>query len=210
MNTAPPAPPTIYIVDDDASVRESLSSLLRAEGMRAVCFDSPVQFLAATGLDDNSCVVLDVRMPELDGLMLQEKLNAARREIPVIFISGHSDVPEAVRAMKAGAIDFLQKPFTDTDLLGAIGSALSRQAATADDRLAIAALRTRYEALTPREKEIMREVAHGKQNKLIAHELGVTESTVKVHRHNVMAKMRLKSLPELTLAQQRLSKRSGQ
>ena len=198
--------PTVYIVDDDASMRESLSSLIRAEGMVAEVFASPLDFLAARDLRDFACIVLDVRMPGLDGLALQEKLLERGTELPIIFITGHGDVPDAVRAMKAGAIDFLKKPFEDFELMGAITAALSRVSSNFHDKVASAELQARFETLTPREKEIMFLVAQGKQNKLIAHDLGVTESTVKVHRHNVMNKMQLRSLPELTLAAQRLKK----
>jgi len=198
--------PVVYVVDDDASVRESLSSLIRSAGMAVEVFASPFDFLARDKLSDFSCVVLDVRMPGLDGLALQEKIAELGRDIPIIFITGHGDVPLAVRAMKAGAIDFLNKPFDDTDLLQAIAVALSRARATSDERMELANLRGRFDALTPREKQIMVEVAQGKQNKVIAYDLCVTESTVKVHKHNVMAKMNLKSVAELTLAIERLKK----
>lgn len=200
------SPPTVYVVDDDASVRESLSSLIRSAGMLVEVFSSPFEFLALDKLSDFSCVVLDVRMPGLDGLALQEKIVELGRGIPIIFITGHGDVPLAVRAMKAGAIDFLNKPFDDTNLLNAIALALSRVSATSHERMELADLRLRHDTLTPREKQIMFEVAQGKQNKCIAHDLCVTESTVKVHKHNVMTKMRLRSIAELTLAIQRLRK----
>ncbi|MGE5472322.1 MAG: response regulator transcription factor [Bacteroidota bacterium] len=200
-----PASPTVYIVDDDASIRESLSSLIRSAGMRAEVFESPLEFLALQHLDDLSCVVLDVRMPGLDGLALQNKLAAQGNIIPIIFITGHGDVPLAVRAMKAGAVDFLNKPFNDTDILSAIAVALSRISAVSNERLELADLRLRFENLTPREKQIMLEVAKGRPNKIIAYDLGVSESTIKVHRHNVMNKMKLKSLPELALVIQRLN-----
>lgn len=196
--------PTVYVVDDDTSVRESLSSLIRSAGMLVEVFASPLDFLALTSFSEFCCVVLDVRMPGLDGLALQEKIVALGREIPIIFITGHGDVPLAVRAMKAGAIDFLNKPFVDTDLLNAIAVALSRVSATASERTELANLRLRFNTLTPREKQIMFAVAQGKQNKGIAYELCVTESTVKVHKHNVMTKMNLRSIAELTLAIQRL------
>lgn len=204
MNPSPASKPTVYIVDDDASVRESLSSLIRSEGLAVEVFASPVDFLALPSVKSLSCVVLDVRMPEIDGLTLQNQLLAQGKEIPIIFISGHGDVPQAVRAMKAGAIDFLRKPFVDTELLRAISTALARVSNATHEKNTLCDLRSRFNQLTPREKEIMFQVAQGKQNKMIAYELGVTESTVKVHRHNVMSKMQLKSLPELTLAIQRL------
>ena len=208
MSAAPTTCPTVYVVDDDASIREALSSLLRAEGMLVQVFASPLDFLALKELSDFACIVLDVRMPGLDGLSLQECLNARGVELPIVFISGHGDVPDAVRAMKAGAVDFLKKPFEDFELLNAISASLSRLSERFNEKLATAELQARYEQLTPREREIMFLVAQGKQNKLIAIELGVTESTVKVHRHNVMAKMQLRSLPELTLASQRI-RRAG-
>jgi len=198
--------PTVYVVDDDASIRESLSSLIRSAGMSVEVFASPFDFLALDKLSDFSCLVLDVRMPGLDGLDLQDRIVALGWEIPIIFITGHGDVPQAVRAMKSGAIDFLNKPFDDTDLLNAITLALSRVSATSHERMELANLRQRFETLTPREKQIMFAVAQGKQNKGIAYDLCVTESTVKVHKHNVMSKMNLRSIAELTLAIQRLKK----
>lgn len=196
--------PVVYVVDDDASVRESLSSLIRSAGMAVEVFASPVDFLAREKLSEFSCIVLDVRMPGMDGLALQERLVEKGGEIPIIFITGHGDVPLAVRAMKAGAIDFLNKPFDDTDLLQAISVALLRVSVTANERAEVANLRQRFETLTPREKQIMFAVAQGKQNKGIAYDLCVTESTVKVHKHNVMTKMNLRSIAELTLVIQRL------
>jgi FixJ family two-component response regulator len=198
--------PTVYVVDDDVAVRESLSSLIRAEGMEVEVFGSPLDFLNSENLRAFACVVLDVRMPGLDGLSLQEELSKRGCELPVIFITGHGDVPDAVRAMKAGAIDFLKKPFEDYDLLRAITHALSRVSRSFHAKLELAELLARYEQLTPRECEILALVTQGKPNKVIAIELGVSESTVKVHRHNVMGKMQMRSLPELTLALQRLKK----
>lgn len=196
--------PIVYVVDDDASVRESLSSLIRSAGMAVEVFASPFDFLAKDQLSDFACLVLDVRMPGLDGLALQERIAELGVEIPIIFITGHGDVPLAVRAMKAGAIDFLNKPFDDTDLLKAIAVALSRVSAKVNERSEQADLCLRFDALTPREKQIMFAVAQGKQNKAIAYDLSVTESTVKVHKHNVMSKMNLRSVAELTLAIQQL------
>lgn len=194
----------VYVVDDDASIRESLSSLLRSAGMRVEVFPSALAFLDQTRFDPFACVVLDVRMPGLDGFGLQERLAAIGQDIPIIFITGHGEVPLAVRAMRAGAIDFLNKPFEDTDLLGAIELALSHLSSKSHERMALTELRGLYDTLTAREKQIMAEVALGKLNKAIAYDLGVSESTVKVHRHNVMHKMRLKSIPALTMAMQRL------
>lgn len=199
-----PSPPTVYIVDDDVSIRESLSSLIRAEGMAVEVFASPLDFLALERLKDFSCVVLDVRMPGLDGLSLQDELRRRGWEVPIIFITGHGDVPDAVRAMKAGAIDFLKKPFEDFALMHAITSALSRVSSDFHNKLEVADLQARYDQLTPREKEVLVMATQGKPNKVIAIELGISESTIKVHRHNVMNKMRFRSLPELALAIQRL------
>jgi len=205
MSNPPNAMPlTVYVVDDDGSVRESLSSLLRSAGMRVEVFASALDFLKLSQFQTYSCAVLDVRMPGLDGLALQDRMAAQGLEIPIIFITGHGEVPLAVRAMRAGAIDFLSKPFADTDLLNAIDMAVSRVNATSHDRSELAELRERYDTLTSREKQVMAEVAQGKLNKAIAYDLGVTESTVKVHRHNVMHKMELKSIPALTMAMQRL------
>lgn len=200
--------PTVYIVDDEESIRESLSSLIRAEGMAVEVFASPLDFLKLEQLKAFSCVVLDVRMPGLDGLSLQDELLRRGWEVPIIFITGHGDVPDAVRAMKAGAIDFLKKPFEGFALMKAISSALSRVSNAADEKLASAELQARYDQLTPREKEVLSRVIQGKANKVIALDLGISESTIKVHRHNVMSKMRLRSLPELALAMQGL-KRGG-
>lgn len=198
--------PTVYIVDDEESIRESLSSLIRAEGMAVEVFASPLAFLQLERLKDFCCVVLDVRMPGLDGLSLQEELQRRGWEVPIIFISGHGDVPDAVRAMKAGAIDFLKKPFEGQVLLQAIASALSRGSHAFDEKLASAQVQARYDLLTPREKEVLLMAIQGKANKVIALDLGVSESTVKVHRHNVMSKMCFRSLPELALAMQRLKR----
>ncbi len=196
--------PIVYVVDDDVSIRESLSSLIRSEGMRVEVFSSPLDFMALDKLEDFSCVVLDVRMPGLDGLSLQDELTRRGWQPPIVFITGHGDVPDAVRAMKAGAVDFLKKPFEDFALLNAITTALSRVSSEFHRKLEIAELQARYDQLTPREREVLVMVTQGRPNKIIAGALGVSESTVKVHRHNVMNKMRFRSLPELTLAMERL------
>ncbi|MDD2662876.1 MAG: response regulator [Dechloromonas sp.] len=204
MKNLPVTSPTVYVVDDDVSIRESLSSLIRAEGLAVEVFASPLEFLSLERLKDFSCVVLDVRMPGLDGLSLQDELARRGWEVPIIFITGHGDVPDAVRAMKAGAIDFLKKPFEDFALLGAITSALSRVSSEFHMKLETAELQARHDQLTPREKEVLNLAIQGKPNKIIALELGISESTIKVHRHNVMNKMRFRSLPELVIAMQRL------
>ncbi len=204
MKTMASLSPTVYVVDDDASIRESLSSLIRAEGMLVEVFASPLDFLALDGLKAFSCVVLDVRMPGLDGLALQEELARRGWDPPIIFITGHGDVPDAVRAMKAGAIDFLKKPFEHFALMHAITAALSRVSSAFHKKLEVAELQARFDQLTPREKEVLFLAIQGKANKVIALDLGISESTIKVHRHNVMSKMHLRSLPELVLAVQRL------
>jgi two-component system, LuxR family, response regulator FixJ len=204
MKTIAVTTPTLYVVDDDVSIRESMSSLLRAEGLIVEVFASPLDFLALEQLKDFSCVVLDVRMPGLDGLSLQEELVRRGWEVPIIFITGHGDVPDAVRAMKAGAIDFLKKPFDDVALMHAITSALSRVNNAFHKKLETAEMQARYDLLTPREKEVVVMAVQGKANKVIALELGISESTIKVHRHNVMNKMNFRSLPELVLALQHL------
>lgn len=208
MNTTTTISPTVYVVDDDISIRESLSSLIRAEGMLVEVFASPLEFLALERLKDFSCVVLDIRMPGLDGLSLQDELSRRGWQPPIIFITGHGDVPDAVRAMKAGAIDFLKKPFEDSSLLSAITTSLSRVSSEFHQKLESAELQARYDQLTPREREVLAMVTQGRPNKIIAYDLGVSESTIKVHRHNVMNKMHFRSLPELILAMQRL-KNSG-
>lgn len=202
----PESSPTVYVVDDDLSVRESLSSLIRSAGMRVEVFDGPQSFLLRAYSDGCACLILDVRMPEFDGLELQKRLAAEGRDIPIIFITGHGDVPLAVRAMKAGALEFLNKPFSDDELLEAIRDALSRSSKACSERAELADLRARFGALTAREREVVFQVAQGTANKCVASNLGVSESTVKVHRHNIMQKMRVASLPELALALQRLKK----
>lgn len=198
--------PTIYVVDDDASIRESLSSLIRSAGMTVEVFDSPMAFLACPSLRDFACAVIDVRMPEMDGLELHQRLVRRGTNMAVIFITGHGEVPLAVRAMKAGAIDFLNKPFNDTDLLQAIDSALRRLRASRVAGSELESIRRRYDSLTPREKQILTAASQGKANKCIAMDLNVTESTVKVHRHNAMLKMKLRSVAELSRAMERLKK----
>ncbi len=196
--------PIVYVVDDDLSIRESISSLLRAEGMQVEVFDSPLAFLAKDDLNELGCLVLDVRMPGLDGLELQSRLVAKGLKIPIVFITGHGDVPMAVRAMKGGAVDFLNKPFDSADLLAAISSALAKSLASRLEESGLEALQKRYESLTCREKQIVSEVARGKANKIIAIDLDVAESTVKVHRHNAMKKLGMRSVAELSLVMEKL------
>ena len=189
--------PVVLVVDDDPSVREGISNLLRSVDLRVEMFRSSTAFLQAELPSGPCCIVLDVRLPGQSGLELQAELIREDIRIPIIFISGHGDVPMSVKALKAGAIDFLVKPFRDQDLLDAVSRAidLDRRRRTEDARRVD--LRARYEALTSREQEIMKHVTDGLLNKQIAHRLGVSEITVKIHRGNVMRKMGASSLPEL-------------
>ena len=190
--------PTVFLVDDDASVRKALTRLIKSAGHQVQSFASAQEFIESkpetTGV---ACLVLDVRMPGLSGLDLQRELLAANAILPIIFITGHGDVPTSVRAMKAGAVDFLQKPVKDKDLLTAIEQSLARAARDQSEREEIAAIRQRVESLSPREFEVMALVVTGMLNKQIAAKLGIVEKTIKVHRGRVMDKMGVNSLAEL-------------
>ena len=195
---------TLFVVDDDAPMRESLKNLIRSVGLRAELFASAQEFLRSKRPDVPSCLVLDVRLPGLSGLDLQRRTTEAGMEIPIIFITGHGDIPMSVRAMKAGAVEFLTKPYRDQDLLDAIQQALERDRKARDQRAAMEELRSRFASLTPREREVMARVVAGLLNKQIGAELGTSETTVKIHRHQVMEKMGAGSLPELVRMADRL------
>ena len=194
----------VYVVDDDASIREALCSLIRSVDLSVETFCSAKEFLRYPRQPIPSCLVLDVRLPGLSGLDLQNELLTAKNQIPIIFITGHGDIPMSVRAMKAGAIEFLPKPFRDQDLLDAIRQAIERDSQALQERAETSALFSRYEMLSPREREVMGLVVKGLLNKQIASELGKSEITVKIQRGQVMQKMRAESVPELVRISQRL------
>ena len=194
----PEANSTVLVIDDDPDLRASVGRLLRSLGQDAQLFASIPDFLESDPPDGPTCLVLDVRLPGQSGLDLQRELAAANREIPIIFITGHGDIPMSVQAMKGGAIEFLTKPFRDQELLDAIQLGLSRDRARRENQKALAALRERFESLSPREREIMVQVAHGRLSKQIAGDIGIAEATVKVHRSRLMHKMKARSLPELS------------
>src|SRR6516165_5342053 len=187
----------VFVVDDDAPMRESLKNLIRSVGLRVELFSSAQEFLRSKRLDLPSCLVLDVRLPGLSGLDLQKRMTEAGMEIPIIFITGHGDIPMSVRAMKAGAVEFLTKPFRDQDLLDAIHLALERDRARREEEQERIQLQQRFESLTSRERDVLWMVVSGMLNKQIAAQLGTAENTVKVHRKRAMEKMGARSLAEL-------------
>ena len=196
--------PLIYLVDDDEAVRDSLGMLFKSIGLKHAAFPSALAFLERYDPARHSCLVADIRMPGLSGLELQQRLNEQRAEIPIIFITGHGDVPMAVTAMKSGASDFIQKPFRDQDLIDRINKALVRDRERRKDRAEENEIRGRIGLLTPREKEVMQRVARGQANKVIAMDLGVSQRTVELHRARVMRKLRMRSVAELVHAIDRI------
>lgn len=194
----------IYLVDDDEAVRDALGMLFRSIGLEHESFASALEFLEKYDARRRSCLVADIRMPGLSGLELQQRLNEQRSEIPVIFITGHGDVPMAVTAMKSGAVDFLQKPFRDQDLIDRIHKALDRDGERRKSRAEQDEIRARLELLTPRETEVMERVVRGQANKVIAMDLGVSQRTVELHRARVMKKLKLRSVAELVHAIDRI------
>jgi len=194
----------VFVVDDDAAVRKSLATLIRSAGLGVETFASAQQFLASPPADVLSCLVLDLKLPGLSGLDLQRRLAEVNIEIPIVFITGHGDIPTSVRAIKAGAVEFLTKPFSDQDLLDAIQQAIQRDRNTRQQRAERSELHGRYELLTPREREVMELVVSGLLNKQVAIELGISQFTVKLHRGQVMGKMKAESFADLVKMSERL------
>jgi FixJ family two-component response regulator len=195
MNTQPQ--PIVFVVDDDAAMRETLAALFRSVGLQVKLFPSAAEFLQISLPEVPSCLVLDIRLPGLGGLEFQADLARANIQIPIVFMTGHGNIPMSVRAMKAGAVEFLSKPFRDQDMLDAVQLAIEQSRKQRNDAVATLKLKANFETLSPREQQIMSLVVAGLMNKQIAAEIGVSEVTVKVHRGNVMRKMGAKSIAEL-------------
>jgi FixJ family two-component response regulator len=196
--------PWVFLVDDDPSVRKALTRLIQSAGFMAMSFACADEFLDHERPDAPSCLILDLQLPGCSGLDLQEKLHQDHVLLPVIFVTGHGDIPLTVRAMKAGAIDFLSKPFDESDLLSAVRQAIARDTAQRAERLDVSRIQKRIDSLSPREKEVLAHVVSGQLNKQIAHDLGITEKTIKVHRGQVMRKMGVASLAELVRMAERV------
>jgi FixJ family two-component response regulator len=204
MKQEPQSQPIVFVVDDDASVRDGLTNLFRSVGLQCAAFGSAAELLGSKLPDAPSCLVLDVRLPGVSGLDFQAELTKANIAIPIIFMTGHGDIPMSVQAMKAGAIDFLSKPFRDQAMLDAVATAIERDRKRRESETAVAGLRSRFESLTAREREVMALVTDGLMNKQIAAELGVSEITVKIHRGHTMKKMGARSLADLVRMAQAL------
>jgi FixJ family two-component response regulator len=196
--------PVVFVVDDDVSMREALGALLASSELHVECFASAQEFLQRPARDAPSCLVLDVRMPEVGGFELQQRLLGSGREMPVIFITAHGDIPMAVRAMKAGAFEFLPKPFRGEELLATVRQALERDRQARREGAELAIIRERRDRLTAREAQVIARMTRGKLNKQIAAELGVSENTIKVHRRHIMRKMGANNFAELVLMMERL------
>jgi FixJ family two-component response regulator len=203
-NLASAGEPIVFVIDDDVSVREGLRNLFRSVGLRVEVFGSAAEFLQSKLPDVASCLILDIRLPRLSGLDFQVELGKAGIHIPIIFMTGHGDIPMSVRAMKAGAVDFLTKPFRDQDMLDAVMTAIERDQNSRNEAKTLSDLYALFATLTPREREVMALVIAGRMNKQIAAEIGVAEITVKIHRGNIMRKMAAKSLADLVRMAQTL------
>ncbi len=201
----PRSTPVVFVVDDDISIRESLESLITRAGWRAKIFPSAREFLVSPRLNAPSCLVLDVNLPDLDGLQLQEKIGRKRKDMPIIFITGHGDIPMTVKAMKAGAAEFLTKPLIPDTLLKSLRSALDRSRLCLEEQASLQILRDRHQSLSRREREVMALVVRGRLNKQVGAELGISEITVKKHRGQAMRKMHAQSLPHLVRIAESLS-----
>ena len=199
----PPAGHTVFVVDDDEAVRKAVSRLLRSAGIAVAIFASPREFLAQYDPATPGCLVLDIAMPDFNGLQLQTTLGEKGSILPIIFLTGQGDVSKSVQAMKRGAFDFLSKPVKDKDLLTAVRAGIERDAVARREQAKLSEIRTRLDTLTPREEEVLEHVVSGKLNKQIAADLGITEATVKMHRARVMAKMKVQSVAELTRVTER-------
>ena len=206
---APSERPIVFVVDDDAVVRESIEDLLQSVGLDVRLFASPEEFLQTRCPDVPGCLVLDVRLPEQSGLDFQRELVGTDKELPVVFITGHGDIPMSVRAMKSGAVEFLTKPFRDQDLLDAIQAAIARDRARRADARVLVEIRRRFAALTPREQDVMRQVVSGRLNKQVASDLNLSEARVKALRGQIMRKMHVETLAELVRIADRLGITAG-
>jgi FixJ family two-component response regulator len=203
-NVASAEEPIVFVIDDDASVREALRNLFRSVGLRVEVFGSAPEFLQSKLPDVPSCLILDIRLPRVSGLDFQAELADAGIHIPIIFMTGHGDIPMSVRAMKAGAVDFLTKPFRDQDMLDAVTTAIERDRNSRNEAKILSSLQALFATLTPREQEVMALVTAGLMNKQIAAKIGVAEITVKIHRGHIMKKMAAKSLADLVRMAQTL------